>query len=231
MNLLKSAGFLFNFLASFHAFAGNFSKNIGTRGIFINEALARRAYLTGKQNAQQQAGLPDGVDDLCRPVGLCVVILELMLAIPTHKAHQADPGDEEQNAGEADQCGADTCPVDLAEAGQQTSQDETETGGHHRYKGLVQPSDILLPNAQYQFPCHLTATAENSEDRADHEQRRVKAAGNDHHADTEAENGDSIHQGQSESKSFHNIPPTLMATLYHAMGNDAMGKKYKFCPL
>ena len=108
MNLLKSTGFLLkslylrpfhypnvrgdfrifsNLLVSSQGFTGNFGKNIGTRGIFINEALARRAYLTGKQNAQQQAGLPDGVDDLCRPVGLCVVILELMLAIPTHKAH------------------------------------------------------------------------------------------------------------------------------------------------
>ena len=87
MNLLKSTGFLFNFLASFHAFTGNFGKNVGKRGIFINEALARRAYLTGTQNTQQQAGLANGVDNLCRPVGLCVVVGKLMLAIPTHKAH------------------------------------------------------------------------------------------------------------------------------------------------
>ena len=136
MNLLKSTGFLLkslylclfhsvnirvnfrifsNFLVSSQAFTGNFGKNIGTRGIFINEALARRAYLTGKQNAQQQAGLPDGVDDLCRPVGLCVVILELMLAIPTHKAHQADPGDKEQNTGKPDDRSAYAGPIDLGD--------------------------------------------------------------------------------------------------------------------
>ena len=115
MNLLKSTGFLFNFLASFHAFTGNFGKNVGKRGIFINEALARRAYLTGKQNAQQQAGLPDGVDDLCRPVGLCVVILELMLAIPTHKAHQADPCDKEQNTGKPNDRSTYTAPIDLGD--------------------------------------------------------------------------------------------------------------------
>ena len=115
MNLLKSTGFLFNFLVSSQGFTGNFGKNIGTRGIFINEALARRAYLAGKQNAQQQAGLPDGVDDLCRPVGLCVVILELMLAIPTHKAHQADPCDKEQNTGKPNDRSTYTAPIDLGD--------------------------------------------------------------------------------------------------------------------
>ena len=136
MNLLKSIEFLLkslylrpfrslnvrgdfrifsNLLVSSQGFTGNFGKNIGKRGIFINEALARRAYLTGKQNAQQQAGLPDGVDDLCRPVGLCVVILELMLAIPTHKAHQADPGDKKQNTGKTNDRSTYTAPIDLGD--------------------------------------------------------------------------------------------------------------------
>ena len=63
MNLLKSAGFLLkplylrhfcflnirgdfrifsNLLVSFHAFAGNFGKNVGKRGIFTNEILAQK---------------------------------------------------------------------------------------------------------------------------------------------------------------------------------------------
>ena len=108
MNLLKSTGFLLkslylrpfyclnirgnfrifsNLLVFSQAFTGNFGKNVGKRGIFINEVLAQRANLAGKQNAQQKAGLPDGVDNLRRPVGLCVVIGKLILAIPTHKAH------------------------------------------------------------------------------------------------------------------------------------------------
>ena len=61
MNLLKSTGFLLkslylhpfrylnvrgdfhifsNLLASFHAFAGNFGKNVGKSGMFTNEILA-----------------------------------------------------------------------------------------------------------------------------------------------------------------------------------------------
>ena len=44
-----------------------------------------------EQDAQQQAGLPQRIDDLGRPVGLCVLIGEFMLAIPAHEAHQADP--------------------------------------------------------------------------------------------------------------------------------------------
>ena len=115
MNLLKSTGFLFNFLASFHAFTGNFGKNICKRGIFINEVLAQRANLAGKQNAQQKAGLTHRIDDLCRPVGLCIVVLELMLAIPTHKAHQADPGDKEQNTGKPDDRSTYTGPIDLGD--------------------------------------------------------------------------------------------------------------------
>ena len=60
MNLLKSAGFLLkslylrpfhypnirvdfrifsNLLVSFHAFTGNFGKNVGKRGVFTNEIL------------------------------------------------------------------------------------------------------------------------------------------------------------------------------------------------
>ena len=136
MNLLKSTGFLLkslylrhfcflnirgdfrifsNLLVSFHAFLGNFGKNVGKRGIFINEVLAQRANLAGKQNAQQQAGLPDGVNDLCRPVGLCIVVLELMFAIPTHKAHQADPDDKEQNTGKPDDRSTYTDPIDLGD--------------------------------------------------------------------------------------------------------------------
>ena len=136
MNLLKSTGFLLkslylcpfhsvnirgdfrifsNLLVSSQGFTGNFGKNIGTRGIFINEVLAQRANLAGKQNAQQKAGLPDGVNDLCRPVGLCIVVLELMLAIPTHKAHQADPGDKEQNTGKPDDRSTYTDPIDLGD--------------------------------------------------------------------------------------------------------------------
>ena len=63
MNLLKSTGFLLkslylhhfhylnvrddfrifsNLLVSFHAFAGNFGKNVGKRGIFTNEILAQK---------------------------------------------------------------------------------------------------------------------------------------------------------------------------------------------
>ena len=124
MNLLKSTGFLFNFLASFHAFTGNFGKNVGKRGIFINEVLAQRANLAGKQNAQQKAGLPDGVNDLCRPVGLCIVVLELMLAIPTHKAHQADPGDKEQNTGKPDDRSTYTDPIDLGDVKQNRNQQQ-----------------------------------------------------------------------------------------------------------
>ena len=104
-----------NLLVSFHAFTGNFGKNVGKRGIFINEVLAQSANLAGKQNAQQKAGLPDGVNDLCRPVGLCIVVLELMLAIPTHKAHQADPGDKEQNTGKPDDRSTYTDPIDLGD--------------------------------------------------------------------------------------------------------------------
>ena len=115
MNLLKSTGFLFNFLASFHAFTGNFGKNVGKRGIFINEILEQRAHLTGKQNAQQKAGLPDGVNDLCRPVGLYIVVGKLMLTIPTHKAHQADPGDKKQNTGKPDDRSAYAGPIDLGD--------------------------------------------------------------------------------------------------------------------
>ena len=136
MNLLNSTGFLLkslylrpfhsvnvgvkfrifsNLLVSSQGFTGNFGKNIGTRGIFINEVLAQRANLAGKQNAQQKAGLPDGVNDLCRPVGLCIVVLELMLAIPTHKAHQADPGDKEQNTGKPDDRSTYTAPIDLGD--------------------------------------------------------------------------------------------------------------------
>ena len=136
MNLLKSTGFLLkslylrpfhclnvrgdfrifsNLLVSSQAFTGNFGKNVGKRGIFINEVLAQRANLAGKQNAQQKAGLPDGVNDLCRPVGLCIIVLELMLAIPTHKAHQADPGDKEQNTGKPDDRSTYTDPIDLGD--------------------------------------------------------------------------------------------------------------------
>ena len=63
MNLLKSAGFLLkslylrpfhypnvrvdfrifsNLLVSFHAFTGNFGKNVGKRGVFTNEILAQK---------------------------------------------------------------------------------------------------------------------------------------------------------------------------------------------
>ncbi len=136
MNLLKSTGFLLkslylrffhpsnirgdfrifsNLLVSSYAFAGNFGKNVGKRGIFINEILEQRAHLTGKQNAQQKAGLPDGVDNLRRPVGLCVVIGKLILAIPTHKAHQADPGDKEQSTGKPDDRSTYTGPIDLGD--------------------------------------------------------------------------------------------------------------------
>ena len=41
----------------------------------------------GEQNTHQQAGLTDGVDDLGSPVGLGIVIPELVLAEPTHEAH------------------------------------------------------------------------------------------------------------------------------------------------
>ena len=95
--------------------SGFVGKNVGKRGIFINEVLAQRANLAGKQNAQQQAGLPDGVNDLRRPVGLCVVVGKLMLAIPTHKAHQADPGDKKQNTGKPDDRSTYTGPIDLGD--------------------------------------------------------------------------------------------------------------------
>ena len=115
MNIRGDFRIFSNLLVSSYAFAGNFGKNVGKRGIFINEVLAQRANLAGKQNAQQKAGLPDGVNDLCRPVGLCIVVLELMLAIPTHKAHQADPGDKEQNTGKPDDRSTYTDPIDLGD--------------------------------------------------------------------------------------------------------------------
>ena len=136
MNLLKSAGFLLkslylrffhpsnirgdfrifsNLLVSSYAFAGNFGKNVGKRGIFINEILEQRAHLTSKQNTQQEAGLTHRIDDLCRPVGLRIVVGKLMLTIPTHKAHQTDPCDKEQNTGKPDDRSTYTDPIDLGD--------------------------------------------------------------------------------------------------------------------
>ena len=79
-----------NLLVSFQAFALSFGK----KGVLVNDPFAQSAHLAGKQNAQQQAGLPDGVDNLRRPVGLCIIVAEFVLAEPPHKAHKSQPGHE-----------------------------------------------------------------------------------------------------------------------------------------
>ena len=76
MNLLNSTGFLFksfhlhpfhylnirgdfrifsNLLVSFHAFTGNFGKNVGKRGIFTNEILAQKMCTVKSTLAKRKA--------------------------------------------------------------------------------------------------------------------------------------------------------------------------------
>ena len=76
MNLLKSTGFLLkslhlrlfyypnvrddfrifsNLLVSFHAFTGNFGKNVGKRGIFTNEILAQKMCTVKSTLAKRKA--------------------------------------------------------------------------------------------------------------------------------------------------------------------------------
>ena len=43
-----------------------------------------------------------------------IIVGKFVLPIPTHKAHEGDPANEEQQTWEADDRRADTAPVDLA---------------------------------------------------------------------------------------------------------------------
>ena len=93
-----------------------------TRGCFL---------LTGEEDAQQQAGLPDGINDLCRPVGFGIVIGEFMLSIPAHKAHQSDPGNKKQQTRETDQRSADTCPINASKTQNQRYDQQQKAACHH----------------------------------------------------------------------------------------------------
>ena len=55
-------------------------------------AFLEQRLLAGEEDAQQQAGLAHGIDDLGGPVRIGIVIFEFILPIPAHEAHQTDPG-------------------------------------------------------------------------------------------------------------------------------------------
>ena len=70
----------------------------------------------GKQNAQKQAGLTDGINNLGSPVGVGIIVFELILTIPAHEEHKTEPSDEEQNAGQTNDGSPYACPVNFSKA-------------------------------------------------------------------------------------------------------------------